>query len=165
MSRLDRVVAIAAIVTAAAAVFIAAYEARITRQNRDISVWPYVRHYNTYRGGVFTRNLLNGGLGPGIAGYTTVRVDDDPVSSWDEVVARITGEADADFGQSTVRRGDILLPGEDVELIQVLPGPLAQALYENRDRIGTTVCYCSVFGKCWVSDSHQPQAREVRSCE
>lgn len=166
-SLVDRILSVAAIISAIAAVAIAVYEAHITRAHQKASVWPYVRQYNTGVQGVYTREVENVGLGPALIRSVQVRVDGQVRTSWREVIHALTGEEESDFTYGSFGRGSVLLPGRPYRML-VLPWDLLGRRVHrevNADRLSTRICYCSVYGDCWVDESTAPEPEPVGACE
>lgn len=163
----DRIVAICALIAAGAAVFIAVYEARLTRAHHRISVWPYVSQYNSYADTTYTRNVVNRGLGPAMVKSFQVSVDGAPQSNWGEAIAQITGMPEPGrMVYSTFGNGTVLLPGHTATVLTLPPGDVARHFYVNvnRERLRTRVCYCSLYGECWIADSQANAPVAVDRC-
>lgn len=175
----DRVTSVAAIITAVAALGIAVYEARITREQQKKTVWPYVMQYNSNANGEYSRSVENVGLGPALvrsfvihvndslyARYTDeIRREDSLHHPWRPIVHALTGYDSIYNIYSNLGDGSVLRAGERFKVLRIPPGAGARAFYENRDEFHTTVCYCSLYGDCWLSDSKENQPRSVDSCE
>jgi hypothetical protein len=88
----DSITAICAIIIALASLFVTIMEARISRDYSRQSVRPVlqlVRVYGDRRTGLKIRNV---GLGPAVIVSTAVRLDGNPVGSWDrETFTRLVG--------------------------------------------------------------------------
>jgi hypothetical protein len=164
--RTDRILAVCAIITAVVAVAIAVYEARITREHQKISVWPYLMPYNSLpTGGPYTLNVTNRGIGPARIGRVTVRVDGEPRRNWADVVHTLI-DARPDFVYSSIRRGTVILPGATVELIRVPAGDDAIRVWRalQTHRFQMEICYCSLYGECWVATGGPEEPPPVRAC-
>jgi len=163
----DRILSVSAIISAIAAVAIAAYEARIDRDYQRISVWPYVSQFNTHPPGEnYTRNVKNSGIGPARVRSYQVRVDDKLVRTRDELFQRTIGEAKprSFLTYSSFGNGDILLPGETVTLLTLRGGAEADSFHAAIGRVSTRVCYCSLYDECWIDDSTKREPTPVRQC-
>ena len=153
-------------ISAIAAVVIAVYEARITREHQKASVWPSLSQYNTGVGGRYTREVENRGLGPAMVRSFEVRVDGAVQRSWSDVVEKLTGESKSDYVYSSFGRGTVLLPGRSMRLVDIPWEPLGQRVHRevNQDRLVTRICYCSVYGDCWLDDSGADEPEPVSAC-
>jgi hypothetical protein len=60
----------------------------------------------------------------------------------------------------------VLLPGSTTQLVHVSPGAFAETMRRvvNDRRVSLRVCYCSLYGECWVNDSRAPEPERVRAC-
>src|SRR4030095_15212371 len=71
------------------AVFVAGYTAYMQRQQVRAAVWP-ILEFDSSNGPIrFT--LANKGVGPAIIKHVSVKVDDQPVKNWAEVLEKILG--------------------------------------------------------------------------
>ena len=165
--RVDRILSLSAIVAAAAAVGVAVYEAHIDREHQRVSVWPYVQQYNSNDRGVYTRNVQNVGIGPALVRSFQVRVDGAPQRNWSEVVGVMTGvDSTVSFSYGSLGRGMVLLPGVPYTLLTLTQEQLGLAFWRQTqaERLSTRVCYCSLYGECWVNDSLADEPEAVAAC-
>src|SRR4030095_9538471 len=71
------------------AVFVAGYTAYMQRQQVRAAVWP-ILEFDSSNGPIrFT--LANKGVGPAIIKHVILKVDDQPVKNWAEVLEKILG--------------------------------------------------------------------------
>jgi hypothetical protein len=163
----DRIMAISAIIVAAASLMVAAYEARVNREYQKISVWPYVTQANAMvPGEPYTRNVSNLGVGPALIKSFQVRVDGAPRRDWAEVSRALTGKPIPDLVYSSLRAGSVLLPDKTVTVIRIPPGDAAVQFWEQAqtERLSIRVCYCSLYGECWLNDSRSGEPSSVGAC-
>jgi len=169
---LDRVLSGAAMFVALSSLAIALYEAHMTREHDRLSVWPYVSTFHSDSGGVYTFNVRNVGLGPALVRSFQVRVDGTPRANWGEVAETLIG-TDSAFtsghtpnAYSSFGRGTVLLPGARLALLQLGPGPAAAPFHRAAQRrMDARICYCSLYGDCWVLDTRGAgEPEEVREC-
>lgn len=160
----DRLTSVAAIVTAVAAVAIAVYEARITREQQKKSVWPYVMQYNSYAGSDYVRYVENVGLGPAIVSSFEIDVGDSVYASWRPLVEGFTNTDTTYFVYSDFGDGSVLKSGERLDLLRIPDSASAAKFDAHRSSLQTTVCYCSLYEECWIDRSGEPRPRAVESC-
>ena len=69
---------------------------------------------------------------------------------------------------TTDRVDGVLRPGEKRKFIRLAQTeqnkPLWNKLNEERWKVVTRSCYCSIFDDCWVFDSRTEQPSEVKNC-
>jgi len=164
----DRVMSVCAIVAATAAVAVSVYEARIDRAHQRVSVWPYLGQSNSLTAGSpYRRTVSNVGIGPARIRSFQVRVDGTVRRGWPEVVRALTGDsASGRIVYSSLGRGDVLLPGQTLELLTLPPGATATAFWREAqgDRLSTRICYCSLYDECWLAESGAGEPRPARAC-
>ena len=165
----DRILSVCAIVTAVAAVAVSVYEAHIDRQHARISVCPYVSQNNSMPDihGPFHRRVQNAGIGPALVRGFEVRVDGRPMQTWPQAIRALTAQPPPP-GQTygSVGDGTVLVPGQTAEILTIPGGPAAVAFYVQtmKGRLSTRVCYCSLYGECWLSDSEAGSPQPVDAC-
>lgn len=172
----ERWLSASAAVVAATALGVSIYQAYITREQQRMSVWPYVTQDNTGSDSSYARRVHNVGIGPALVRSVTIAVDGRRVATWRELVmrarnvdstsARLLTRGSA-IMTSSVRRGHVLLPDANVELIRATGGPAPAALRDmlNDDRVDLRVCYCSLYRECWLSSSLSMEPQPVRVCD
>ena len=161
----DRIMAVSAIVAALAAVLVAAYEARINREYQRISVWPRIQQSDSYFANQYTRNVTNVGLGPAMVRSVEIRVDGNICRTWGKVIdallkRRITTVT------SWLHDGAVLVPNKDIEVLKIPAGDDARAFSEaaQTDRLSIRICYSSLYGESWMSDSASQEPTRVAQC-
>lgn len=169
----DRLTSVAAIITAVAAVAIAVYEAHITRDFQQKSVWPYVMQYNSNVGPnnrpFYARSVENDGLGPALVHSFRIRVQDSAHSyvddsTWVQVVRAFTGQDTTDYIVSGLGDGSVLKPGQRQELLRIPYPASAAKFFAHRSYLQTVICYCSLYGECWTANSDSLRPYRVPHC-
>ena len=163
----DRIMAVSAIIVAAASLTVAVYEARINREYQKISVWPYVTQSNAMvPGEPYTRIVSNLGVGPALIKSVQVRVDGTPRRDWADVSRALTGKAIPDLVYFSLHGGSVLLPDKTVTVVKIPPGDAALQFWEQAqtERLSIRICYCSLYGDCWLNDSRTQEPSSVGAC-
>ena len=166
-SIVDRIVSGSAMFVALSSLAIALYEVRMMREHDRISVWPYVTAFNSDSGGIYTLNASNAGIGPALVESFEVIVDGKPRRNWGEVIdalgVDITGTPSS---YSSFGKGTILLPGARSPVLSIGPGAGGQLFHKaSQPRMHTRICYCSLYGQCWLLDRTQDsRPQPVRAC-
>ena len=164
--RTDRLLSICAVVVAVSSVAIAVYQTRIMREQQKAAVWPHLAQSNSLPPGeAYTRTVENSGIGPAIVRTFQVRVDGKPQRDWAATVRALTGiRSDGGLTYSSFDPGTVLLPGTSRTVLTLPAGPVALSFWEQaQTRLVTRVCYCSVYGDCWLADS-EGEPEPVRAC-
>ena len=171
----EMLVALSALVVAVTALVVSILQAQIMREEQHVSVWPSLSmgvDIST-AGGVFEISAQNKGIGPGIVRDFQLEVDGETVTSWEEferaVAAQLPNTPSARNQRSLT--GEVLLPGEDRRVYGSAGEESFTLLMSGLGRIRMTLCYCSVYDRCWLSISDytgsdadgEPTA--VASCE
>jgi hypothetical protein len=165
-SRTDRVLSASAVVAALAAVAISAYQAHLAREQQRASAWPYVAEWNSHTAGnPYRRTAGNSGVGPALVRSVQVLADGEPQRTWGDVVGALTGVADLTVVYSSFGRGAVLPAGASRVVLTVPAGPVAERFFAAvQTRLVTRVCYCSIYGECWVADSRDEEPLAVGTC-
>ena len=146
-------------------------QADATRAIQAASVWPrlqisllmqnLVDNDETSRMAVM---LSSTGNGPATVRQISVVVDGEEMESWAETVRKL-GQKDEQF-DSTWVFGSSILPGESRDLLVIFgPPAIPAAEAYSQDRLEISVCYCSIYGDCWIAKSKEPIEEPVPICK
>ena len=187
---IELVIAGAIVAISLASLFTAVYQSIIMRRTLEASVWPRVEwknsSYDEERGvNAIVFALANRGVGPARIARVEILLKGARIGNEDALLldccvdGATRAERSETLKQSTERTftstldGAALTPGQERVLFQ-FERPVEDGvalvvwnrLNEVRDKLDLTVCYCSVFDKCWVTRARAyTQATEpVRSC-
>jgi hypothetical protein len=138
------------------AVCVAGYTAYMQRQQVRAAVWP-ILEFDSSNGPDVHFTLSNKGVGPAIIRDVIVRVDDQPVKNWNELLDKLIGPGKHRYSESDMS-GHVLAPNEsmtvftphDVEgnALTDRSNPLWVEMNKDRGRISVEICYSSTLGEC-----------------
>src|ERR1700758_3170470 len=83
------------------AVCVAGYTAYMQRQQVRAAVWP-ILEFDTSNGPDIHFTVANKGVGPAIIRHVIVRVDDQPVKNWKELLDKLVGPGKHHFSESDI---------------------------------------------------------------
>ena len=142
----------------ACALCVSAYTAHVQRQQVRAMVWP-ILEYETNNEPIISFTLANRGVGPAIIRRATVKVDDQPVTTWHDALQKLLGPGDHFYSDSTLV-GRVLSPGESINILipdgldgkrlGVGTSALADLMNKARFRVSIEVCYGSTLGENWI---------------
>lgn len=156
---LQTVLAVIGIVTGSIALYAGLTEADAARKQQEAAVWPMLQMaINDYdveaREPVFRILARNAGIGPARISGFRVTVGGRPQTDWNQAMTTLAGSHEGVL--RSYFSGRVLSAGEEVEVV-VARGGIARAalarIHDAPTRLDWEVCYCSVFDKCWVSNS------------
>jgi len=140
------------------ALCVSAYTAYIQRQQVRGAVWPILQFDSG--NGPIRFILANKGVGPAIIKHVMVKVDDQPVKNWAEVLEKILGPGyhpgeSSDMSNRVFSAGesmDVFTPHDDARNPVAFDrsNPLWEKLNTGRNRVTVEICYCSTLGECWT---------------
>jgi len=140
------------------AVCVAGYTAYMQRQQVRAAVWP-ILEFDSSNGPIrFT--LANKGVGPAIIKHVILKVDDQPVKNWAEVLEKILGPG-YHPGEESDMSGRVFAAGELINVFtphdeaqNPIPfdksNPLWAKMDKGRGRVTVEICYCSTLDECWT---------------
>jgi hypothetical protein len=140
------------------AVCVAGYTAYMQRQQVRAAVWP-ILEFDSGNGPIhFT--LANKGVGPAIIKHVILKVDDQPVKNWAEVLEKILGPG-YHPGEESDMSGRVFSAGESTNVFtphdqanNPIPfdksNPLWVKMNKDRLRVSVEICYCSTLDECWT---------------
>jgi len=156
--RASRYDAVIATLVGLCALCVSAYTAYVQRQQVRAAVWP-ILEFDSSNGPIqFT--LANKGVGPAIIKHASVKVDDQPVKNWAEVLEKILGPGYHPGEESDIS-GRVFSAGESMNVFtphgdanNPIPfdkfNPLWAKLNTGRSRVTVEICYCSTLDECWT---------------
>jgi hypothetical protein len=157
------------------ALCVSGYTAYMQRQQVRAAVWPILQ-FDSNNGPV-QFILSNKGVGPAIIKHVIVKVDDQPVRNWIEVLTKLLGPGDPHYAESDMN-SRVLSPGEEFPIFTPhdannnplnfdKSNPLWVKLNTERLRVSVEICYCSTLGECWTlraGRSAPSVTSECRNC-
>ena len=156
--RASRYDAVIATLVGLCALCVSAYTAHVQRQQVRAAVWP-ILEFDSSNGPIqFT--LANKGVGLAIIKHVSVKVDDQPVKNWAEVLEKILGPG-YHPGEESDMSGRVFSAGESMNVFtphgeanNPIPfeksNPLWAKLNTGRSRVTVEICYCSTLDECWT---------------
>lgn len=158
----DRWIALAASVTAIAALCLSVWQGYLEREYRRLELRPKaaVAFFFNESGSGFI--FSNAGSGPAVVYWTTVSVDGKVMPTWLNMGAALGFQASPKF--SFITPAHVWQPGAEQRMFWVEPGSLDAEMRAQYSRVEIETCFCSVFEECWVSSRTKPDPKPVRSC-
>ena len=140
------------------ALCVSGYTAYVQRQQMRAAVWPILEFGSS--NGPIQFTLANKGVGPAIIRNVIVRVDNQPVRNWAEVLEKILGPGKHP-GEESDMKGHVFSAGEsmnvfilrdsnDNPLMFDRSNPLWVQMNKDRFRVTVEICYSSTLGECWI---------------
>ncbi|MBK8247994.1 MAG: hypothetical protein IPK85_11425 [Gemmatimonadetes bacterium] len=155
----DLVVAVSAIVISLSALLVSLVQTRVMMAQKDAAVWPRLVVWSSLRqqgGFEVAVGVKNAGVGPLQVRWAQVTLSGHPITN--ALALLDSAPPPAGPGENTATHasltGTVLTPSEDREILRV-SGPIAQQVATLAPRTGFTVCYCSIYDKCWTHESQQ----------
>jgi hypothetical protein len=132
---------------------------------------PFVQLYSNNSPDHFALGAVNSGVGPAQIRAAVVLIDGRPMPSLSAVLETCCGKKERQFVSKSNLRGAMIRAGQDLPYLDAAAESRAVApltmLYDAH-RIETRICYCSVFGDCWVRSSFDARLardpRPVKAC-
>ena len=154
----DRIASCSAIFIALLAMVVAVYEARVTRDYQEISVWPSLIQYNSSVPKVadkymdFGTYIKNNGIGPAVVKKITYKYQGVEYEHLSKIVNLITKKEISKTIQADKMTIKVVLPGEERLLLALdfTEGSDHYAVFQSiaSGQISKEFCYCSLYGQC-----------------
>ncbi len=143
-------------------------QTRLMQTQARASVWPHVSvGFSSGQTG-FAWVVSNNGVGPAVTHSVQVRVDGILQRDWHDVLSALQVNTNVSTSQLS---GTVLTPAENTNdrypIMEMQPGESATAIATAAmTRVDITVCYCSIYDDCWISELAQGREskREVSEC-
>ncbi|GJL94294.1 MAG: hypothetical protein DHS20C05_06990 [Hyphococcus sp.] len=171
---------VVAMLIGAIALFVAWDQAQVMRKQQHASVWPIISADLLVSGDVETRfiefAIMNAGVGPALVESVSLMSDGEALARWSDLETVLFGTPPSGpmgFNGNDIE-GAVIAAGQTVSVLKGSWGAseeidnafmiLAERYVKgNAPNVYLSVCYCSVFERCWRS-TDQSRAEPVRSC-
>jgi len=140
------------------ALFVSGYTAYMQRQQVRAAVWP-ILEFDSSNGPNIHFTVSNKGVGPAIIKHVIMKVDEQPVKNWNELLEKLLGPGEHLYSESDIN-GHVFAAGESMDVftprdpdynpLADRSNPLWIQLNKGRGRVTTEICYCSTLGECWT---------------
>ncbi len=157
-SFLEGVIAVGALVTSSAAVFIAWDQAQIMRAEQHEVVRPAIQidRYEEDEGASVRVGfkVTNAGVGPAFLMNATLSNGDEVISGYERLAGIVPDGMRLEAEPLT---GRVIAPGVERNAMQMRwsqdPTMQRSDIYVKTDKLVLRICYCSTLGRCWESKS------------
>lgn len=155
MKNADKILAICAIIVSACALAVSIYQTRILSQEKDASVWPYLRISQSWGQDYFIVSISNDGIGPAIIQDMFYEFHDSTfyrIQNLVRFVIKEDGRIDRlPLAYSNIEvAGTAIKAGESKEIMKIteMEG-ISEILLDHIEQIDLTIEYCSIYKNCW----------------
>lgn len=170
-NKVEFLVAVCALVSSIIAIWVAWDQSRVMRAQQDGMVYPVLQLDGfVSRAGETTAigfSLENSGVGPALIESVVAKRGGETLSSLEPYREALAPGYDTSWTGLT---GRAVAPGKSIDALrlewpanQLSDADLNKAV-EVWGEIEIEICYCSVFGKCWISRQTQSRTESVKSC-
>jgi hypothetical protein len=140
------------------ALCVSGYTAYMQRQQVRAAVWP-ILEFDSSNSPDIHFTVANKGVGPAIIRHVIVKVDDQPVKNWIEVLDKLIGLGKHHYSESDIT-GHVFAAGESMDVftprdpdgnaLTDKSKPLWVEMNKDRARVSVEICYSSTLGECWT---------------
>lgn len=172
-NKAELIIAVCAVLTSAIAVFIAWDQGRVMRAQQHGAVFPVLQANGFVSIGPEHRKMglifENSGVGPALIESVEVHAGDTPIPDLRAYRDRLPEGYQLSWSSMV---GRAIAPGDEVVAVDVTwPRDAIDQAQHNQaaadwSGLTFTVCYCSVFDRCWKGNYlNDERAQRVRKCE
>jgi hypothetical protein len=122
------------------------------------AVWPILK-FDSSNGPDIHFTVSNKGVGPAIIRHVIVKVDGQPVKTWNEALDKFFGPGKHRYSESDLT-GHVFAAGEsmtvftphdaDGNALTDRSNRLWVEMNKDRGRVSVEICYSSTLGECWT---------------
>ncbi|MEO0883169.1 MAG: hypothetical protein AAFY34_10590 [Pseudomonadota bacterium] len=171
-NKVEMLIAICALISSAAAVFIAWDQGRVMRAQQHGEVYPILQVDGFSNNSATYTNLgfrvRNSGVGPAIIDSVELEIDGKIITDPGRLLSGLPGNYDITRAPLTARA---LAPGEEVTPFELgwkrddITFEQVFQFVQETQSWRLKICYCSVFRRCWqTSELSSARATRVGSC-
>lgn len=173
-SLLEGVIALGALVTSSAAVYIAWDQAQTMRVEQHASVLPALQidRFEEDEGASVSVGFTveNAGVGPAFVMSATLTNDDQQMAGYENLAGVVPSGMEMSVEPLS---GRVIAPGDEQTALRMRwrADPMETAdtkgdIYVATDKLAMEICYCSTLQRCWISKSNQREhPKQVDSCK
>lgn len=172
-NKVEFLVAVCALITSVVAIWVAWDQSRVMRAQQHGMVYPVLQvdGFGNTRDGIIEIGLKvsNSGVGPALIESVGYRMEDSSFGSFSEFVSSLPEERDVLWSGVT---GRALAPGEAIQPLYIYwpannsAASVLEQVAQESAKWKLEICYCSVFEKCWKTQSiGRSRAVPVDRCE
>ncbi len=143
-------------------------QADATRKMQEASAWPRLETGTSFDNSGDERTVAitlgNKGIGPALIQSVRITLDGAPYNDFPALAIDLNG-GDWEGAMSQQAFEGVIQAGETLEIVRLTGGSMRAAFARAlRDvRIQGEICYCSIYGTCWLLQTNKPLA-EVAMC-
>ncbi len=151
----EMIIAALAMLISMLTLFVYVYQSTLMKQLQKMSVWPYLSFGPSWGIDYFRLTLINKGTGPAILKDVEITVDGQPTDGVEKIVIGVLDTVRANFSYSSLWPGQVIMTRESLHLVNTDEPHLIDLLLRAlmMDRISIRICYSSVYGDTWISES------------
>ena len=170
-NKVEFLVAICALITSVAAIWVAWDQSRIMRAQQHAMVFPVLQtggfvstNEETIQIGV---NLANSGVGPALIEAVIPMVNGEEIDSLEPYRSSLPPNYDISWAGIA---GRAMAPGDELDAIRIswdrgdITTEHLNATVAKWSEIDLQFCYCSVFDQCWLTTDDNSRAKPVEAC-
>ncbi len=171
--RYDVIIACSALLISAVTSAALVYQTHVISRQFSATVWPYVSFDVTRGASSLSVAMRNDGVGPALLRTVDITVDGKRVPSLnaivDPLVAKVTSASkshDTRAMVSSIQSGEVLPANQQVTLVQVSGADATRLLLAMAPRLNLSVCYCSLLGRCWITqfNDRSNEPHDISTC-
>ena len=170
-NKVEFLVAICALITSVAAIWVAWDQSRIMRAQQHAMVFPVLQtggfvstNEETIQIGV---NLANSGVGPALIEAVIPIVNGEEIDSLEQYRSSLPPNYDISWAGIA---GRAMAPGDELDAIRIswdrgdITTDQLNMTVAKWSEIDLQFCYCSVFDQCWLTTDDNSRAQPVEAC-
>jgi len=163
----DKWISLSAMIVALCALIFSIWQGILTRNHYKILVRPLVTISGALNESGSGWKMGNSGLGPAIVKWFKVTVDGEPIKNWRDFskVLNLPDPYTFDFHYWVPSSATVIQPQEHKNLFWVAPGPADKMLRTNKNKVVIHLCYCSLYGECWLTSAGKDTPPYQPCCE
>jgi hypothetical protein len=182
-NKAEMLIAVCAVISSIAAVYIAWDQARVMRSQEKADVWPILQlthQTDSSDTNSYTFHIQNAGVGPALIEDYLIRIPGQPDTKNLRDMVRYflpvdaLGEpvfANANLSGRVLRQGAELEPvaaifPEGEETAEIMQTRISEFVSGESKPAEAFICFCSILDDCWIASTmpDNPRPLEVKSC-
>ena len=162
MKNADKLLAISAFIVSICALVVSIYQTQILSQEKDASVWPYLRVEQSWGSNYYILSVNNKGVGPAIIQNMYYQYEDSTfqyINNLAEYIIRQEYSTDMSISYDYTNiepKGTAMIAGESKDILRFRDTPgINERMLKYLQKVDIFLDYSSIYNNCWRNDNNE----------
>lgn len=160
----EMLVALCALTVSVCSLAMMVYEASLERKAQKAAIWPHLSVNYSKTPKSFGFSIKNSGIGPARIESVRVSFKSTSVPNWHGLLELLNGKPYSQNILTTYLEARVVSANENIDILKTDRSKEVDKLIEQLRDIEISICYCSVFDDCWITQKNSNKPLPIASC-